>query len=108
MENVNAAMSMLTELKDIGFETSVDDFGTGFSSLSHLKRFPIHELKVDRSSLFTASSAAPATIAPSPPPSSPWRPASSCALSREGVETAEQLRELQTMGCHIGQGAIRN
>lgn len=102
MENVNAAMSMLTELKDIGFETSVDDFGTGFSSLSHLKRFPIHELKVDRSFVDGIvgdrddRAITSAIIAM----------ASSLELRvvAEGVETAEQLRELQTMGCHIGQG----
>jgi EAL domain-containing protein (putative c-di-GMP-specific phosphodiesterase class I) len=43
------AQRMLAELVAFGLMISIDDFGTGFSSLSYLKRFPIHELKIARS-----------------------------------------------------------
>ncbi len=102
MENVNAAMSMLTELHEFGFKTSVDDFGTGFSSLSHLKRFPIHELKIDRSFVDGIVN------------DRDDRAITSAIISMaghlglrvvaEGVETEEQLSELQSLGCDIGQG----
>lgn len=42
-------MDKINALKAAGFELSVDDFGTGFSSLSYLKRFRLDELKIDRS-----------------------------------------------------------
>jgi EAL domain-containing protein (putative c-di-GMP-specific phosphodiesterase class I) len=42
------SVAILTRLKAIGVRLSIDDFGSGFSSLGHLKRFPIDELKIDR------------------------------------------------------------
>ena len=49
MKNVIHSMNILQKLKDLGFDISIDDFGTGHSSLSYLKRFPINELKIDKS-----------------------------------------------------------
>jgi EAL domain-containing protein (putative c-di-GMP-specific phosphodiesterase class I) len=40
---------MMTKLKDLGIQFSLDDFGTGFSSLQYLKRLPINQLKIDQS-----------------------------------------------------------
>jgi two-component system CheB/CheR fusion protein len=102
LEDVATAMSMLAELEGLGFETSIDDFGTGFSSLSYLKRFPIHELKVDRSfvdGIVTdrddrAIASAIIGMARS----------LDLRVVAEGVETAAQLAELQALGCDIGQG----
>ncbi|MGZ5707454.1 MAG: putative bifunctional diguanylate cyclase/phosphodiesterase [Usitatibacter sp.] len=42
------SVAILTRLQAIGVRLSIDDFGSGFSSLAHFKRFPIHEIKVDR------------------------------------------------------------
>ena len=49
MKNVIHSMTILEKLKKLGFNISIDDFGTGHSSLSYLKRFPINELKIDKS-----------------------------------------------------------
>jgi diguanylate cyclase (GGDEF)-like protein/PAS domain S-box-containing protein len=49
MHDIDQTMHTLEALRDIGVHLAVDDFGTGFSSLSYLSRFPIHTLKVDRS-----------------------------------------------------------
>ena len=49
MANPENAIKMLNELSDIGVGISVDDFGTGFSSLAYLKQLPVTELKIDKS-----------------------------------------------------------
>ncbi|MDD5248334.1 MAG: EAL domain-containing protein [Rhodocyclaceae bacterium] len=102
LADVTTATSMLAELRTLGFEISIDDFGTGFSSLSHLKRFPINELKVDRSFVDRivtdrddrAIAAAIIGMARS----------LDLRVVAEGVETVAQLTQLQKLGCDIGQG----
>jgi diguanylate cyclase (GGDEF)-like protein len=49
MENVEDTAEQLREIKKLGLAISVDDFGTGFSSMSHLKMLPVDEMKIDRS-----------------------------------------------------------
>jgi len=47
--NPESARQILVRCKEMGVKLSIDDFGTGFSSLSHLKKYPIDELKIDKS-----------------------------------------------------------
>ncbi len=49
MENVDDTAEQLREIKKLGVDISIDDFGTGFSSMGHLKMLPVDEMKIDRS-----------------------------------------------------------
>lgn len=49
VEDPQAAISLLQQFKDFGFKLSIDDYGTGYSSLAQLKQLPVHELKIDKS-----------------------------------------------------------
>jgi diguanylate cyclase (GGDEF)-like protein len=96
------AEKVLRQLAGMGVEISLDDFGTGFSSMAYLKRFPVHKIKVDRAFVEGLgrdkdSQAIVASII-----------AMSHALGKvvvaEGVETAEQLAILRKMRCNHAQG----
>ncbi|HMW19177.1 MAG TPA: EAL domain-containing protein, partial [Accumulibacter sp.] len=56
MEDSEQSLRSLARLRELGIELAVDDFGTGYSSLSYLTRFPLNELKVDRSFLASVDS----------------------------------------------------
>ena len=98
-ESTKGALRALTEL---GVRLTLDDFGTGFSSLSYLKQFPISTLKIDRSFVRELSMNADdrvlvtAIIA--------MGRSLGLAVIAEGVETEEQLAVLQELGCEEGQG----
>jgi len=49
MENLTSSLEQLNKLSDLGIGISIDDYGTGFSSLAYLKRLPVKELKIDKS-----------------------------------------------------------
>jgi len=91
-------------IRDLGFQLSMDDFGTGYSSLSCLSQFPIDVLKIDRSFIenleqsheFTAVVEAIVTLAQH----------LSLEVVAEGIETAEQLAQLEVMDCDFAQGFL--
>ena len=104
MKDIQQTTAKLKELKAMGFSISVDDFGTGFSSLNYLRHFPIDVLKIDQSfvrELFD-DEAALAIID------------SIIALANalrmrtvaEGVETQAQQEMLQQHGCSTLQGYL--
>lgn len=99
-------MALLEELSAIGVLLSVDDFGTGYSSMSYLQRFPIDKLKIDRSFI--------SDVVTNPDDASIVRAIISLAhglrlkVIAEGVESAQQLQLLKTMGCDQYQGYFRS
>lgn len=95
------AKAILEKLNDFGIESSIDDFGVGFSSLSYLPKLPFSEIKIDRS--FVNSMDEPGMYAIVQTiiqlaHNIDMRPIA------EGVETKEQLAMLQKLGCPAGQG----
>ncbi len=104
MDDAEATLAILTQLKRLGVQLAIDDFGTGYSSLSYLKRFPVDQLKVDRS--FVAGlgtdpddSAIVASVVG-------LAHAVGIVAIAEGVETGQQLAALQRLGCGYGQGHL--
>jgi diguanylate cyclase (GGDEF)-like protein len=104
MEDIDAAVNRIHELKALGITIAVDDFGTGYSSLAHLKRFPIDVLKIDRYFVKDVQDA----------PVNEALIGSILALSKglnlgtvaEGVENREQLESLRKLGCQVVQGYL--
>jgi EAL domain-containing protein (putative c-di-GMP-specific phosphodiesterase class I) len=102
MEQLDAATTILNELRRLGVRLALDDFGTGYSSLSYLQRLPVDILKVDRS--FVAG------VAGSTEDSALARGILTLGQTlgletvAEGIETAEQLAALRELGCKLGQG----
>ncbi|HZW23823.1 putative bifunctional diguanylate cyclase/phosphodiesterase [Noviherbaspirillum sp.] len=102
MDNVHANVDLLNRLQTEGIRLSIDDFGTGYSSMAYLKRFPIDQVKIDRTFVRDIpgdgddEAITTAIIAM----------AHSLGLSvvAEGVETEEQLSFLRNAGCDIMQG----
>ena len=104
MQNMDTAIGSLGKLSKAGVHIALDDFGTGFSSLSCLKDLPLNTVKIDRSFIIDLVDSAEYTalvyaiVAMSK--------ALNLKIVAEGVETVEQLRFLQDMGCDQIQGYL--
>ena len=102
IERSEEVIARFESLDGMGVHISIDDFGTGYSSLSYLKRFAIHQLKIDQSFVRDiGSDPDDAAIV-----SAIIAIAHSLGLQvvAEGVETAEQLAYLRSLGCDAAQG----
>lgn len=96
------AQDLLDELCAMGVGLSIDDYGTGMSTLEYMRRIPAGELKIDRSFAATlANSAADQAVVRS---TIELAHALGMKVVVEGIETAETLFMLTAMGCDIGQG----
>jgi len=102
MSKPDRAIDILRRLKALGFRISIDDFGTGVSSLNHLHLLPIDEVKIDRS--FTANLATSAGSGKIVAAILALADSLGISAIVEGVETALQLRILEEMGCKLVQG----
>jgi EAL domain-containing protein (putative c-di-GMP-specific phosphodiesterase class I) len=94
----------LERMRKLGVKLAIDDFGTGYASLSYIKRFRVDAIKIDRSFVEELGKCAESTAIVSNVISL----ARSLGLSvtGEGIETEEQWRQLQNMGCDFGQGYL--
>lgn len=95
---------ILKDLKNLGVRLSIDDFGTGFSSLAYLRRYPLDELKIDRSFVDDVTEkgddqAIAKTILS-------MADTLKLAAVAEGIETRAQAELLRSLGCPIGQGYL--
>jgi diguanylate cyclase (GGDEF)-like protein/PAS domain S-box-containing protein len=94
----------LRQLREMGVQLVVDDFGTGFSALEYFKRFALQGLKIDRSFIDGLgrsredTAIVTATLA--------FARALGLTVTAEGVETAAQLAHLRSLGCPQGQGFL--
>jgi diguanylate cyclase (GGDEF)-like protein len=102
MQDVERTVAILRELKGLGVSLSVDDFGTGFSSLSYLQRFPIDKLKIDQS--FVRGLAAGTSNAAIVQAIIALGHSLRLKVIAEGVETREQFALLRGWGCDECQG----
>ncbi len=105
MQDTDAATETLEKLRRLGVQMAIDDFGSEYSSLAYVKRFPVTSLKLDRDfvSHVTKPDSADAAVV-----------AAIVAMARtlriktvaEGVETADQARRLHELGCDMAQGYL--
>lgn len=104
MRNLDAAVSIASDLKRIGVSISLDDFGTGFSSLSYLRHFPIDTIKVDRS--FIRDIVADPADASITAAMISMAKALDLRVVAEGVESEGQRKLLTSWGCDEIQGYV--
>ncbi|MDE2149544.1 MAG: EAL domain-containing response regulator [Gammaproteobacteria bacterium] len=102
MEDPVAALDLLTRLRMKGFLLSIDDFGTGFSSLLQLVRLPFSEIKIDSSFVMTAMQSAESRTAVKSVVDL-GHSLGLCVVA-EGVEDAQTLEYLKRIGCDQAQG----
>jgi diguanylate cyclase (GGDEF)-like protein/PAS domain S-box-containing protein len=102
MFDPEGALKVANELHALGVRLSVDDFGTGHSSLVYLKRFPLHELKIDKSFVMQMTQDENDAVI--------VRATIDLAhnlglnVTAEGIETEQHAKLLKALGCEVGQG----
>ncbi len=104
IQDIDAALDVLSGLRNLGVAISMDDFGTGYSSLSYLRRFPFDKIKIDQSFIHDLADGGDSLAIVR----AVTGLGSSLGISTiaEGVETAEQLNRLKAEGCTEAQGFL--
>ena len=102
MADPERGRQVLGELRRLGVRTSIDDYGTGYSSLAHLRHLPADELKLDRS---LTHDVATDPAGRRDRASTPWRWRTSwaCRSSPRASRTSTRAT-LQDLGCDVAQG----
>jgi diguanylate cyclase (GGDEF)-like protein len=95
-------IATLNELRQLGVRVVIDDFGTGYFSLSHLRQFPVDALKI--ASEFVQVSSADARSAALAGAIVALSQSLDIETVAEGIETAEQAKRMEALGCRYGQG----
>jgi diguanylate cyclase (GGDEF)-like protein/PAS domain S-box-containing protein len=104
VHDLDRATRGLHRIRDLGVSISIDDFGTGWASLTYLRQFPVNALKIDRLfvtgiGLRTRDTAIAQSIIS-------LADELGIGVVAEGIETIEQAEALQQMGCKFGQGFL--
>lgn len=104
MDDVEMTIALLHQLKELNVKLSIDDFGTGFSSLGYLPRFPVDVLKIDRSFIGRMEDSSEGDNLAIVRTILMLARALNLDAIAEGVETARQLQQLRSLGCKYVQG----
>jgi EAL domain-containing protein (putative c-di-GMP-specific phosphodiesterase class I) len=104
MEDPQVAQSSLRKLRDLGVATSIDDYGTGYSSLAYIKQLAVNELKIDRA--FVSGMEADQRNAAIVRSTIELGHNLGLTVVAEGVETEHELAELRRFGCDAAQGFL--
>ena len=104
MRDAEATVAQLCRLKELGVKIAIDDFGSGQSSLTYLRRFPIDELKIDRSFIGAIDDSRQSTALLH----TLVELGATLGLSivAEGIETCSQLEGLRRQDCTCGQRCV--
>ena len=102
MEDPRSAQSTLRKLRELGVATSIDDYGTGYSSLAYIKQLAVTELKIDRT--FVSGMEADPSNAAIVRSTIELGHNLGLTVVAEGVETDHELVELRRFGCDAAQG----
>jgi diguanylate cyclase (GGDEF)-like protein len=104
IEDMDRTRDVVVGLVALGVKVSLDDFGTGYSSFTHVRTFPLHQIKIDGSFVKTIDSNATSAALVG----SIVHLANALGLEAvaEGIETEDQLAELRRVGCRLGQGYL--
>jgi diguanylate cyclase len=104
MTDADKAEESMMDLRAMGVKLALDDFGTGYSSLIYLRRFAFDKIKLDKSFLDSLEDTGESAILVHSVVH--LGRALGLTVTAEGVETAEQQRFLQAVGCHLLQGYL--
>jgi EAL domain-containing protein (putative c-di-GMP-specific phosphodiesterase class I) len=103
MDQSEAGIRALRDLRALGVRLVLDDFGTGYSSLSYLKHLPLDTIKIDRTFVAGIEATADRSIVEAV---IALAHGLGIGVVAEGIETDDQLDRLRELGCDLGQGYL--